>query len=98
LWDIRGQTDVSPIWSCNERRVAARPTACGYALSELGSVPFVAEFVHRICLRRMSSSPFLISPNQSLPLTSILILNMQFEDDVALKRDDPDNAAHENSA
>ena len=31
-------------------------------------------------------------------LASILILNMEFKDDVALKGDDPDNAAHENSA
>jgi hypothetical protein len=31
-------------------------------------------------------------------LASILILNMQFRDDVALKGDNPDNAARENSA
>jgi len=37
------------------------------------------------------SSSTLISPNHSLPLASILILKMQFKDDVALTRNDPDN-------
>jgi hypothetical protein len=31
-------------------------------------------------------------------LASILILNMEFRDDIALKGDNPDNAARENSA